>query len=273
MRKILLDVVVPIIIVLVTFYSPNLVLPFDISALITIVALIFTILIGFFISAATANYLRLQSLVSTEDGTLIGIFNFCKKIQPDSKEIIAEAIDGYATSALDHEMTDYVEKTEYEFSNLVNKIDEIKTNDNEGSSLFPYMHAAKNSLFVTRQEINLASRKILHVLHWFILIILAGLIATLLLTYRNGDFFTSFILAVLIVSVYLVLLLVYQLDSNIFLEEQLAFQNTQNVFKAIGRLPYYPKEVIVNKRAKEPVSQYRTGELGKDLKREIKVVG
>lgn len=273
MKKILIDIIVPLVIAFITFYAPNIILPFDISALITIVALIFTILTGFFISAATANYLRLQSLISSEDGTLISIFNLCKKMQPTSREIMADTIDVYAITALNYEMSDYVGKTEKEFGDLMNKIDEVHPSDDEGVELIQPLHTAKNSLYIIRQEINLASRKILHILHWFILIVLAGLIATLLLTYRTGDFFTSFVLAILIISVYLVLILVYQLDSNAFLEEHLAFQNTQNVFKAIGKLPYYPKEIIVNKRVKKPEGNYRVGELDKDLKREIKVVG
>jgi hypothetical protein len=57
----------------------------------------------------------------------------------------------------------------------------------------------------------------------------------------------------------LVLFLLYDIDSNFFAEEQLAYHVFQPVFKEVGGLPYYTEISLKNRRVKLSKGKYRIG--------------
>lgn len=274
-RKIVLEIVMPLALLAAPFLLPIFHFAFDISTLLTVISLIFAILVGFFIATATTNYLRLQSLIADEDSALINIFNLSKIIQSSEVPRMKEAIDHYATAALDFELTEYVYKTQKEFYDLLSTLDSISPQDEKGLVLLENMHNGRDRLVRTRQEITLAARRIITWRHWIILILLAILLVVLLLSIRDGRWFFSLITGILSLATYFILTLLYEVDSNVFLEEQLAYENTQQIFQAIGTMKYIPHRAFQDKRVKEPKEDYRVGifkDYPKSLEKEIKVI-
>ncbi|GEM_PF-854975 len=274
-RKFVLEIGIPIVLLAIPFFLPLYYFTFDISTLLTVVSLIFAILIGFFIATATTNYLRLQSLIADEDSSLISIFDLSKIVQLSEVPKMKEIIDRYATAALDFELTEYVEKTQKEFRDLLSSIDTLSPQDEKGLELFGNLHDKKSQLVRIRQEITFVARRIVTLRHWIILVLLAILLISLLFSIRDGHWFLSSIVGSLSVATYLVLVLLHEVDSNVFLEEKLAYENTQQIFLALGTMKYIPHHAFQNKRVKEPEEDYRVGEF-KDypnsLEREIKVI-
>lgn len=274
-RKFILEFVIPIALCAAPFLLPIYFFTFDISTLLTVVSLVFAILIGFFIATATTNYLRLQSLIADEDSALISVFNLSKVIQPSAVAKMKEAVDRYATAALDFELTEYVDKTRKEFQELLSEIDILAPQDGKGLELLGNMYDKRDQLVRTRQEVTLVARRIVTWRHWIILILLAVLLIVLLLSIRNGHWLSASITGVLSVAIYLVLVLLHEVDGNVFLEERLAYENTQQIFEAIGTMKYIPYHAFQNKRVQEPREDYRVGvfkDYPNSLEREIKVI-
>ena len=261
-----------LLLILVAIKLPVFSLNLDVSTLLTIFSLLFAILLGFFIATATTNYLRLQSLIAEEDSSLIILFNLVRKIEPQSVGKVINAIDNYAIAALSFEAEDYVDKTRYEFENFTKEIDAINFSDKNGEELFSSLHGKKNELYRVRQEIALVARRIVTSAHWVVIISLGILVGFLTLTLRHGELLSGVISGILLASDYLLLTLLYEVDNNRFLEQALSYQNSQQIFEAIGRPPYYLADTIKSGRISKPNKSYRTGYYKSFKDNDIKLV-
>lgn len=261
MKKLFFGFLIPLLLFIAPFLFPIYNFDFDIATLLTVISLLFAILVGFYIATATNNYLKLQSLVADEDGTIIALFNLAKIVQPKAIDLVAEAIDQYVMAALDYELDEYVEKSQTEFDLMIEEIDRLEPEGKKAELAFQVLHSTKGILFRTRHEINLASRRIVKSLHWTVLISLAVLIIALILTFRGSGIFSEIVTAILSVTTYLVLILVYEIDGNEFLEHQLSFENSQQIFQAIGKPRYYPAFAIKSGRISKPNESHRVGHL------------
>lgn len=265
-------ILAPVVFLVLTFLVPLYTLKIDVGTFLTIFSLIFTILVGFFIAAATSNYLRLQSLVSQEDAGLISIFNLCKIIQPSKLEQVTKAIDEYAVASLNYKIEDYVDRTEQEFNYLTEVVSGIDPHNEKGLALIQTLHEELNQTLELRQESVLASRTIVSRDHWIILILLAFAVDVLLFTLRSGDILSDFLVTIMMTATFLILILIYEVDTNRFLEEKISYQGTQRVFKVIGTLKYFPEEAIKEKIVHVPKEKYRVGVLNGSSERKLQVV-
>ena len=229
------------------------------EALLTAIALLFAILIGFFIATATSNYLRLQTLIADANACLISIRNLVKRIDPLKKKDIENAIDEYMIATLDYEFLDFVAKTRTEFNTIINVADETTPSSDVGYALISELHSRMDDLLTNDQEIALTSKPIVTNNHWFIIGILTTLLTTALLSFRDESFFMSLFIGVMLLSIYHILVLIYHVDNNIFLGTKLSFESPQQVFMGIDRHHYYPEYAIKNGYAKPSSNIYRLG--------------
>lgn len=274
-NKIFLFLLLPVALVLAPFLLPVYHFAFDISPLLTVASLVFAISVGFFIATATTNYLNLQSLVVAEDSAMISIIGLVRIICPSVVERVTTALDAYATLALHFEFTEYVKKTQKEFGELITSINEVIPGDDKGLELYSSLHARKDDLVRIRQNVTLAADKIVTWQHWLLLTLLSALLVTLLLSLRDGTWFASLLISLISLAVYIVLYILYQVDNNIFLEEYLAYQNTQEVFRVLNLLPYYPADAIEQHRLQISAQDYRVGSFRnypQSTERDIRVI-
>jgi len=273
-ERIFIKFFVPLFLLWLPFVVPQYHVNFDTASILTVVSLLFAILAGFFIASTTTNYFSLQGLLSQEGANLIAILNLSKFFKSGSEKI-REVIDKYLITGLDYELPAYIEGTEKEFKELTIAVDELDyadmTNDNFSSDI----QGTKNELFGIRQGIMLTARKIIGTYHWLILILLALLNNILLFLLRDGGWLSSVIVGVLLVATYFILVLLYELDSGLFMEEQLSFETAEKVFEGIDKLRYYPEYLIKEKRVKGLVVPYRLGvykDYPRSMEKEIRVI-
>ena len=242
------------------FFVPMFKLSFDVATILTVLSLFFTILLGFFIAATTSNYLRMQTIIATEDAQLISIYNLVKMLQPAKAKKLANLIDLYLIRAFDFDMLEYVPYTQKYWDGIVDVINSVRPKNNYFSSLLQNLHSLKDANTALRQETGLTAQKIVSKRHWFILILLSVLISVLLLSLRVDDYFSVLIIGFVLLTIYQVLRLLYNIDSNVFLAEKLGFESSQRVFLAVGKEKYYP-EYVVSSKLKKILSgeNYRVG--------------
>lgn len=243
--------------VVVAVFAPRFTFSFDVSTVITVIALLFAILVGFFFAAATSNYLRLQTLIADENAKLIAIFDNAQQLAPGSTQALADAIDHYMIVVLDHDLLGFAPHVRHELRAIVSEVNALAPNS--AIDLFSTLHEAKNSLWSTNQEMSIASRKVLAAPHWVVLGLLAGCIDILLLSLRDGSLASTLFLALLITVSYLVLKLLNDVDTNRLLARQLSFDTPQEVFLAIGKTAYFPEYAIGNPYVILPKTTYRVG--------------
>ena len=260
---------------LIPFVLPIFTLNDSNGTLLTAVSLLFAILVGFFIATTTSNYLRLQTLIADANAGLISLRNLISRIEPSKKQIVEQAIDEYMIATLDYELLDYTDKTKREFNNILKIADEIEPQGNVGLTLFQELHVRMDEMLTNDQEISLTSKKIVTPRHWFIIILLSILLATSLLSFRDGTLIMSIFVSIMFVSIYHIMILIHEIDTNLFLSNQLSFEDPQQVFYGIGRDYYYPEYSIKKGYAKPSSDVYRIGiykDFPNSLEKEIKLV-
>jgi hypothetical protein len=251
--------VIPLAIIIAVFTVPDFHLQFDTSSSLTTVTFIFTIVIGFFIASATSNYLGLQSLITQEDAALIDIFQIGSLVQPPMKKSLTEAIDRYLIACLECDFSNYVIGSQKEYLQLIETVNSIEPENDKVSSLIQNLHSAKTSVTQARQGSLLASRRVVKSIHWFILILLTLIIFVLLFVIRDQSLLSNLLIAGLAIATYMLLVLLYEIDANIFLEDVMTYADVEHVFNSIGKLMYYPKHAFNNSSFKPRVKSYRLG--------------
>lgn len=249
---------------------------FDVNTILTVVVFLFTILAGFFIAAATSNYLRLQTLIADLNGGMISIFNLTKLIAPNSKERVADAVDKYIISTLDYDLLDFAGDTMKDFEKVVSVIDEVRPENSGVEPLIQNLHSEKTRLYGNHQEMAMVAKTIVGPRHWTILILLSLLIALLILALRDRQIISSLVAVALIYTTYQILKLLQEIDNNLFLGKKLAFEDPQQVFRVIGRLPYYPRYAVKGNKIKIPEKVYRIGtyvDFPKSHDKKIEIMG
>lgn len=267
--------IIPIFFVAAPFLVPSFHLSPDTGTILTVISLLFAILIGFFISSATANYLRLQTLIASMNSSLITIYSYSKIIGGESHVALTKSIDTYLIATLDFDVLDFSGKVDAEFSEILKNVDAIRPHDDIGMGILQHLHYGKINLISNDEEIEISAKSIVNPLHWFILTILAGLIIILLMSLSDGGLAYATMAAALNFTIFQVLFLLYKLDQNIFLARKLAFNFPQRVFSAIGCMPYFPEYATKFSHVTLPKDQpYRIGSFvgAGAVKRKIRIV-
>ncbi len=252
-------IVMPIALFASAFVLPLYTANFDISNLLTVVSLLFAILLGFFIATATANYLNFQNNLGTEGASLIMLFNFGRLVQPKAEKKLAEAIDQYVIATLDFSLSEYVPKTEQEFTALLEVVDALKPRNDAAMVALDHLHEEKSNLMRSRSAIALTAPRVTGSVHWVVIALLAAALAFLLFELRTGGLVLNIVSGILAAVLYLTLLVLYEVDGNKFLEEQLAYSDVQGIFRSIGKPIYYPEVAIANNIVRTPAATYRVG--------------
>ncbi len=264
-----------IVLLVIPFVLPQVQLHDDSGILLTAVSLLFAILVGFFIATTTSNYLRLQTLIADANAGLISLSNLIKGIEPSKKPSIEQAIDEYMIAVLDFELLDYTEKTRKEFNQVLKIADGTEPTNEKGLALIPELHVRMDELLTNDQEIALTAKRIVTPRHWFIIILLAILLATSLLSFRTGSFLISLFVGIMFITIYHIMILIHEIDTNLFLSNQLSFDDPQQVFQGIGRHNYYPEYALKKGYAKPKTEVYRIGiykNYPNSFEKEIKLV-
>ncbi len=256
--------VVPAIFLLLPFLLPQFSVTEATSSILGPTSFIFSIMAGFFLADVTANYRRLKALITNENSELVVLYTIASNEDEKQAQVIADAIDAYMIAQLDYGFLDHVPYTYDEFNRVV---DESKKNS--------YLYKPLGILISIHQEMYLVAKKSIGRKYSTIILTLGSALTLLLILGRDGSLLTSTLIGIILFSIYEVIFLLFDIDSNRFLARQLAYKTPQYVFSSIGRLPYYPETAITQGTVKEPEEEYRVGlytDLEHSYEKEIKTV-
>lgn len=270
-----MKIILRLLLVALGVFTPLFSFGFEVGSVMSVVSLLFAILAGFFIAAATSNYLRYQSLIAAENASLITIAQLAKEIDPGNFERVAEEIDAYMVATLDADLLNYHRSVSGEFESLLRAIALVDPGKSALKiALQQNLHTAKANIVATWQETYLTAQTIMAPLHWMVIGLLASLTSILLLALRDGTLVAGIICGILILGIFEILELTYTIDTNAFLATKLAYESPQQIFSAIGRPNYYPESAIAGKKKHKLLPKiYRVGIVSASGKREIKTIG
>ena len=252
-------IVTLIIVGLLSLFFPISASPLDIGSLLGATSIFYSILLGFFISAAMANLSRLKTLTATETGGLVAVYHIVKLSLPDKVKETEEAIDKYLIKRFDYEVNTYTLPTTKEFFGIFDVLKGAETKSEGQGAALNYVAEAMYSLAQARREMTIVGAKLLTASSWFILLILSSVIVIALFLMRDGSFESFVFTALLAASAIISLFILQDVDGNLLGEEEFSIGTYQAIFDTIGRPHYYPLSYIKSNRYSPTVKEYRTG--------------
>jgi hypothetical protein len=205
-----------------------------------------------------SNLSRLKTLVATETGALIAIYNIVKLALPNRIAEAKLAIDNYLIKRFDYEIDTYTEPTTEEFFKIFDVLKSADTKSEGEGAAVNYIAEALYYVAQSRREVTIVGAKIVDKASWIILTILSFVIVALLFLMRDGSIQAALITSLLSSAAIMALFILDDLDGNRFGEEHFAIDTYQDVFTALGEEHYYPKHYLDGGRYKPTVKHYRT---------------
>lgn len=233
------EALIAVVLFIAPFFIPTFNLSGSIDILVTAVSTLFAIVVGFFIADAMSNYLRLQTLIAEENGTLISLAHAAREIDPLNFQVLHGAIDAYLIAQLNQETLNHILQTEKEMRGIVEKTDSLIRGSSKDSR-WDATHVMLKTVHTVRQEIALVAKRNLTIAHWAIVAILGLLLMLVILAVRDGSIFFNLVASLMIVGSYAILVLLNEVDSNRLLEQKLAYENPYEIFLTLDLPPYYP---------------------------------
>lgn len=252
-------IVTLIIVGLLAFFLPVSASPLDIGSLLGATSIFYSILLGFYISAAMANLSRLKTLTATETGGLVAVYRIVKLSLPERVKQTEDAIDKYLIKRFDYEVNAYALPTTNEFFAIFDVLKGAETKSEGEGAAVNYIAEAMYYVAQARREMTIVGAKLLTHASWFILFILSSVIVIALFLMRDGSFESFVFTALLAASAIMSLFILQDVDGNLLGEEEFSVGTYQVIFDTIGRPHYYPISYIKSKRYKPTVKEYRTG--------------
>ena len=243
------------------------------NTLLTVLAFLFGIIAGFYIVVATTDYNSLKNILAEETAAWIALYRNVSIYDQVAAEKLSSLIDEYIIRAFDYEIIDYAKSTGIEFDPIQKFIRELPLKENL-SSVHEEILATMNKVITTRQQLTVLGTRTLSMFQWAVLMALAALFIVSLYGLRTGELFFDIATVAVSSSIILILLLIRDLDLYVWNERTFGYDIFENVFRSIGKLPYYPAESIKKDRVTPSEKEYRIGtyiNFPKSLDRKIEI--
>lgn len=248
-----------ILVSLLTYFLPLRQIPLDVGNLLGATSIFYSILLGFYISAAMSNLSRLKTLTATETGALIATHRIIKLSLPDKARETEEAIDKYLIKRFDYEVNEYAKPTTNEYFAIFDVLKGADTKSEGQGAALNYAAEAMYYVAQARREMTIVGARLLTGASWLILVILSAVIVSSLFLMRDGSPESFIFTSLLATSAIMSLFILMDVDGNLLGEEEFSIATYQGVFDAIGKPHYYPAAYLKAGRYRPTVKEYRTG--------------
>lgn len=250
-----------VVFIILLFITPYDFIPQDLGGtILTVITFLFGFISGFYIVVTTTDYNAIKLLLAEETATWIILYYHVKTYVPRRTAHFSRLVDAFMRRAFDVEVIDYTRITEGEFSNITTFINTLSFSSNRSND-YDNIRDSFAELIKLRQKLTVLGARALTMFQWVILFVLATLVIVSLYGLRTGELFFEIITVLVSSSIVLILLLIRDLDLYVWNENTFSFEIFQNVFRAIGQLPYYPEESLRDGRVSPADPRYRIGKL------------
>jgi hypothetical protein len=220
------------------------------SIVLTISTFLFGIFMAFSINDRKDRVDRIRQYDSEERAALESIFILSIVYGKEIRNKIADSIDNYLVALFDYTIWDY-RNTEKEFNQLAEMVISLDSEEKKTSILDNMLDELTKLRQARAHTITLISDR-LSFFEWAVVSLLSIIIIIACLVVNIGTFFSIIVTTSLNLLIILLITFLHELDSLGWKEEVRIFEPYQRTFDAIGKLRYYPEDLVQQKRVKIP---------------------
>ena len=224
----------------------------------SVATFLFGVFLAFTISDRHARINKIRESDSVERSAITEIVYLSGIISKGLQKRISDLFDKYLQATLDYMINDY-EKTEKELNDVAKQIAAIEAEGVKKDGAFKQILRELSALTTARESTITIIDDKLEFSEWLNFIILSTIVMVSTRFIYTGTLVSAVLLIALNLLVLLFLVFLYDLDKLTYKEEIRIFEPYERTFELIGKLRYYPKDLIKSKRVVPPKEAYRIG--------------
>ena len=211
---------------------------------------VFSIIIAFSIANRHSRLSDIRGALREQDAILTNIYYLSEIFGEEIMKKTREKIDTFLISQLDYKLEDFNKESPKklrELHSFLNKLgikNEIQTNAKD--KLFDNLE----DLLTLQKQVEYQVRNKMLFYEWISLLLLGGVIEFCLFYANDGSIISIIITSLLSASLVLLLLVLKELDSLKWQEQNWIWQPLSQLFSELDLLPYFPEDVFQQKRIK-----------------------
>lgn len=228
------------------------------NTVLSISAFLFGLFAGFYILATTTDYNSVKNILAAESAGWISLYENVFIYDTQSAGKLSLLIDEFERYAFNFEIIDYAKSTNIKFESISLFMKTLPYKESM-SSVHQNIRTNMDAIVIARQQLTVLGERTLSLFQWAIFLALAVAFILSLYVLDPGGWFFNAITVIISSAVVLIMRLVHDIDLYIWNEQTFGWDVFQNIFRAIGQLPYYPGESIEARRVHPLEKEYRVG--------------
>jgi hypothetical protein len=216
-------------------------------ALASMASFLYGVLLAFTIVRTRERLALVQNLVAKDNSSLFTIHQMMAVFPEAQRDQVRDLVDEHLTDQIDYRLVDYHRATE-SFIRLTDAIYALEPDGVQQDDVYKELVVLSADTTSDRALIEAATGQALSAIEWsgllFLLVILVGLIVVL----PGGTVLGAVVAGVLAGTLVTFMALLRKLDSLRWHERVTIWEPTERLFRAMGREPYVPRDVIESGR-------------------------
>lgn len=234
---------------LISFLSPHVGSSDSVQTLFSVSSFLFGIFAAFSITNRHDRLNKIKEILRENDAIFLFFYQSSSIFGANKQKDIQTLIDKNLTDQIDYYLTDF-EYSNASFISLFTYIVSLKPKNKTQETVYGKMVDLLGDMSKNRKQVETLVQSRMPEFEWLSLVIL-GLIIIFCIFYTNdGQLFMATASTLLATTVIVLLLIIRDLDTLRWKENNWIWTQLNDLFHEIGLLPYYPKNLIQSGRIK-----------------------
>jgi ABC-type multidrug transport system fused ATPase/permease subunit len=223
------------------------------SNLIEIILGAATFLFGIILAFSTANrharFSAIRQGLREQDALLLSIYELSKVFDKKISEEIRSRIDALLMVQVDYKLVDF-DKCVKKIEELYYYIEKIKVKNSNQERSLGFMFENAENLLKIEKEVSYHVKDRIMPYEWISLLVLSGVILFSLFYLMESNTISVIVIPLLSTTLILLLLVLEELDSLRWQEQNWIWDPLSNLFIELDLIPYFPEALFLQKRLK-----------------------
>jgi uncharacterized membrane protein YqaE (UPF0057 family) len=218
-----------------------------INIVLTIASFVFGIILAFSISNRHSRLSDIREALRAQDGILLNIYELSKMYGKKIASEIKNKIDSILITQIDYELEDF-DNCVPQIESLYEYIEKIKIKNKAQEQSYQVLMNNTTELLKIEKEVSFSSKNKILPYEWISLLVLAGIMLFCLFYVKESSLVYSLVITAISTTIILLLLVLHQLDTLSWQEENWIWLPLTNIFNELALMPYFPGDLIEDKR-------------------------
>ena len=218
-----------------------------ITTMLSVATFLFGIIGAYVLSDRHRRIDELQKILRGDDASYLNIYELSKIFGGKVQEKIKHLIDEFIIATIDYKLEDFPKSNKH-FTNLFDFIENLKPKGEKQKEAYKQMLDTLREANINRKNIEYLVRDTMIKFKWFVLIGLWLIIIFSMFYLNNNSPFSIIIVVLLSSASVMFLLIIRDLDTLRWKEEQWIWDPLDQLFEELNLLRYYPEQVLQSRR-------------------------